>query len=293
MSTLDATLRKHIETLERARGSRVLVLAASNLDIELLPALYEECRMLGPAKRLDVVLHGRGGIVNAARRIALLLRAHAEHLAFIVPFHCQSSATLLTLCADEIVAGELALFSPIDPQLGGTDGATFSGLDIKLFGDMAASWFGLDQERARTESLALLCNSIFPPSLTAFYRANLEIEQIALELLASRRRRSAAGDEADAHRNLVRKLMAGYHSHNYAITGDELAALGLPARRDEMTEMLAWPISTLLQSRVGGAQRASEQQPWFDALLATRAGVRLRRRHAAALAPAWVDDADE
>lgn len=287
MQALAPTLLKNIGTLERMRGSTVLVLAASHLDFELLPALYEQCRALGRVERLDVVLHGRGGVVNAARRIALLLREHATHLAFIVPFHCQSSATLLTLCADEIVAGDLALFSPIDPLLGGADGSTFSGLDIKLFGDMAASWFGIEQETARAESLALLCNSIFPPSLTAFYRTSLEIEQIAHELLA---KRGGASDSA-ADGALVRQLMAGYHSHNYAITGAELAALGLPVKRDDMTEQLAWPISTLLQTTVGGAQRASEDQPWHDALLATRSGVKLRRRHAAALAPEWIDGA--
>lgn len=281
--SLGPDLLRHIARLERARNSTVLVLAASHLDFELLPALYEQCRALGKAERLDVVLHGRGGVVNAARRIALLLRGHAARLGFIVPYHCQSAATLLTLCADEIVAGELALFSPIDPLLGGADGSTFSGLDIKQFGDMAANWFGLDQEQARSESLALLCNSIFPPSLTAFYRSNLEIEQIAHELLASRI--DAAGRD-DAR--LVRQLMAGYHSHNYAITGLELAALGLPLRRDAEAEAVAWEISTLLQDTVGGAQRASEDAPWFDALLATRDGVQLRRRHASALAPAWV-----
>ncbi|MEW6372117.1 MAG: hypothetical protein AB1584_14370 [Pseudomonadota bacterium] len=285
--SLGPNLLRHIGMLERMRNSTVLVLAASHLDIELLPALYEHCRRFGQVERLDVVLHGRGGIVNAARRIALLLRGHARRLSFIVPFHCQSSATLLTLCADEIVAGELALFSPIDPLLGGADGSSFSGLDIKQFGDMAANWFGLEPEQARSEALALLCNSIFPPSLTAFYRTNLEIEQIAGELLATRADAPRPGDA-----QLVQKLMAGYHSHNYAITGAELAALGLPVRRDDAVEALGWDISTLLQETVGGAQRASEDAPWIDALLATRAGVRLRRRHVDALAPVWVSATD-
>lgn len=288
MPSLSPALLQHINTLERMRDSKVLVLAASHLDFELLPALYDHCRALGEVERLDVVLHGRGGFVNAARRIALLLRGQAEHLAFIVPFHCQSAATLLTLCADEIVAGDLALFSPIDPLLGGADGTTFSGLDIKLFGDMAASWFGLEEATARTESLALLCNSIFPPSLTAFYRTNLEIEGIAHELLATRRPPAPGSAGADLAQ-LVRQLMAGYHSHNYAITGPELAALGLPVRRDPMAEQFGWDISTLLQETIGGAQRGSEDAPWHDALLASSAGVQLRRRHASALAPAWVD----
>jgi len=285
MPALTPILPHHIRTLEARRESTVLVLAASHLDFELLPALYEHCRLLGQAERLDVVLQGRGGVVNAARRIALLLRGHARHLSFIVPFHCQSSATLLTLCADEIVAGELALFSPIDPQLGGADGSTFSGLDIKQFGDMAASWFGLPLEQARSESLGLLCNSIFPPSLTAFYRSNLEIEQIGKELLASR----GAGGGGSQDEHIVRQLMSAYHSHNYALTGNELAALGLPVRRDATVEDLAWTISTVLQDTVGGAQRASEDAPWIDALLATRHGVQLRRRHADALAPVWVE----
>lgn len=291
MPSLSPELRRHIGMLEDMRESKVLVLAASHLDFELLPALYEHCRALGAVERLDVVLHGRGGLVNAARRIALLLRGQAEHLSFIVPFHCQSAATLMTLCADEIVAGDLALFSPIDPLLGGADGTTFSGLDIKLFGDMAASWFGLEKEQARTESLALLCNSIFPPSLTAFYRTNLEIEQIAHELLAARRQPATGGGEAGLAQ-LVQQLMSGYHSHNYAITGPELAALGLPVRRDPLAEKFGWAISTLLQEQIGGAQRPSEDAPWFDALLASRAGVQLRRRHASALAPAWIDGAD-
>ena len=284
MRTLSEALREHIGAIERARGSTVLVLAASHLDLELLPALYEECRRFGPADRLDVVLHGRGGIVNAARRVALLLRAHARELRFIVPFHCQSAATLLALCGDEIVAGELALFSPIDPILNGADGTAFSGLDIKQFGAMAEAWFGLDRDAAGAEAVALLANSVFPPSLTAFYRTTLELEQIAHELLATRRQ---PGDRA-THGPLVQQLMAGYHSHNYAITGAELAALGLPVVRDAAVEAAAWDISTRLQAAVGGAQRESEQAPWHDALLATRAGVRLRRRHHSLLAPAWI-----
>ena len=76
-----AALIDHIAQIERRRDSRVLVLAASHLDMELLPALYRHCRALAPARRLDVVLHGRGGVVHAARRIALLLREQAAHLA--------------------------------------------------------------------------------------------------------------------------------------------------------------------------------------------------------------------
>jgi hypothetical protein len=281
-----AHLGEHIARIEHERDSKVLVMAASHLDIELLPALYDACEEIGRAPRLDVVLHGRGGVVNAARRIALLLRRSAEHLSFIVPFHCESAATLLTLCGDEIMAGELALFSPIDPQLDGAGGGSFSGLDIERFGDMAQDWFGIEGDSARAESLALLCNSIFPPSLTAFYRTTRELAAIGEELLAFQR----PDLEARERQAIVRHLMSAYHSHNYAIGPDELARLGLRVRRDQALERLAWPLSKLLQATVGGGVRDSDDDEFNDALLATRATLRVRRRRPGGLAPLWHEE---
>jgi hypothetical protein len=281
-----AHLGEHIARIEHERDSKVLVMAASHLDIELLPALYDACEEIGRAPRLDVVLHGRGGVVNAARRIALLLRRSADQLSFIVPFHCESAATLLTLCGDEIMAGELALFSPIDPQLDGAGGGSFSGLDIERFGDMAQDWFGIEGDSARAESLALLCNSIFPPSLTAFYRTTRELAAIGEELLAFQR----PDLEADGRQAIVRHLMSAYHSHNYAIGPDELARLGLRVRRDQALERLAWPLSKLLQATVGGGVRDSDDDEFADALLATRATLRVRRRRPGGLAPLWHEE---
>ncbi|AWL05436.1 hypothetical protein ACFOHT_16725 [Massilia oculi] len=281
-----AHLGEHIARIERERDSKVLVMAASHLDIELLPALYDACEEIGRAPRLDVVLHGRGGVVNAARRIALLLRRSADQLSFIVPFHCESAATLLTLCGDEIMAGELALFSPIDPQLDGAGGGSFSGLDIERFGDMAQDWFGIEGDSARAESLALLCNSIFPPSLTAFYRTTRELAAIGEELLAFQR----PDLEAGARQAIVRHLMSAYHSHNYAIGPDELARLGLRVRRDQALERLAWPLSKLLQATVGGGVRDSDDDEFNDAVLATRAALRVRRRRPGGLAPLWREE---
>ena len=273
----------HLRALELARDSRAIVLAASHLDMELLPALYELCQGIGRVPRLDVVLHGRGGIVNAARRIALVLRQHARHLSFIVPFHCESAATLLALGADEIIAGDLALFSPIDPQLDGAEGGALSSLDIKRFGDMARQWFGVDASEARQQSLALLCGSIFPPSLTAFYRTTLELAQIGEELLAWQ----LPDATQEARRTIVEQLVNGYHSHNYALTREELAGLGLTMARDAQAERLGWLISTQLQASIGGALRSAPDQPWNDALLASRDGVQLRCQRPGGFAPLW------
>src|SRR3989338_1865805 len=121
MSFLRATdFRSTLAQIEQRRDSKVLVLAATNLDLDLLPQLYNELQASGPVRQLDLVLQSRGGEVNASRRIAMLLRSYCEQLHVLVPFYCQSAATLLALAADQIIAGELAMFSPIDPHLHGS-----------------------------------------------------------------------------------------------------------------------------------------------------------------------------
>ena len=129
------------------------MLAAAELDLTLLPTLYNELLRIGPVAQLDVLIQSRGGEVNASRRIAMLLRSFCQRLTFLVPYYCQSAATLLVLAADDLIAGELAMFSPIDPHLhGGTgEGAatTLSCQDIQQFGVMAQHWFGLTPEQAK------------------------------------------------------------------------------------------------------------------------------------------------
>ncbi|WP_341503681.1 hypothetical protein [Gallaecimonas sp. GXIMD4217] len=276
-----------LRELEGARDSRVLVLCASHLDMELLPALYAQLNDMGRQRRLDVVLQARGGEINAVRRMALLLRRFSDHLAFIVPYHCQSSGTILALAGDEIIAGDLALFSPIDPHLHGSAGqgesSAMSCEDIRQFGEMSRDWFGVDPDEARAQSLSLLCQSIFPPTLTAFYRSTLELKQIGRELLGSQ----LPGADRERLDGIVAALMFGYHSHDYAITGDELHALGLNIRRHEEVERLAWELSLCLQGIVGGGQRSADDQPWHDALIAATRSLRVRTRTMEALNGQW------
>ncbi len=281
---------KQIKEIESLRDSQVLVLAASNLELEMLPQLYEQLLKIGKVKRLDVVLHSRGGIVNSARRIALLLRQFTDHLCFIIPYYCESSATILTLAADEIIAGDLAIFTPIDPHLHGgcdADGAestSMSCLDIKMFGNMSEDWFGVNANEAREQSLSLLCNSIFPPTLTAFYRTTLELQQIGEELI----RYQLPELDLEGRSKIVQHLLFNYHSHNYAITREEMIAIGLKVKSDLTIEPLAWEISQILQTVVGGGLRQTMDEPWKDMLIATSAQVVLREKRNDGFMPRWI-----
>jgi hypothetical protein len=274
------TIQACIEQLETERQSQVLVLAASQLEIELLPSLYEALSRLGRCQELDVVFYSRGGVVNAARRIALLLREFAGRVRFLVPHYCESAGTVTALSADEIIAGPLAIFSPIDPLLSSAGTAagggplSLSAQDLRLFGEMSSEWFGLEPNEAKARALSVLCDNIFPSTLTSFYRATLEMQSICTELLS----RHMADDEDGRLQAIAAKLIFGYHSHTYALTRDDLRALGLPIRTDAAVEATTWPIARTLRALIGPGARASVEDDWFDAFIATRHGAAARRR---------------
>jgi len=282
-------IRAHIEEIERRRNSRVLVFAASQLETELLPALYDTLLEIGRTERLDVLLQCRGGAVSAARAVALLLHQFTGRLSFIVPDRCTSSATIAALAAHEIVAGPAAQFSPVDPLLQAplaTDGAepsAISAQDVRLFGEMSREWFGLAEGEARLKAFSVLCENVFPTTLTAFYRSTLEVEAVCLELL------SLHMDETmeEQKKAIVASLMFGHHSHGFTLMRSDLSAIGLPLRSDPATEDAAWEVARALRASVGGGARPSARDDWTDALLASRSGSRWRRRSPDALGPAW------
>jgi serine dehydrogenase proteinase len=281
-------VKRRLEALERARGSRVLLLATSHLELDLLPALYDALREIGPTRRLDVLFHCCGGVANAARRVALLLHGFTDHLAFIVPDRCESSGMIAALSAREIVAGPAAIFSPVDPHLEAAPGSgetrsAISAQDVRLFARMSERWFGLAEDEARAKALAVLCESIFPTTLTSFYRSTLEVEAIGAELLAL----GLPAASPEARSQIVDALVYGHHSHGFALTRDDLRALGLPVREDEAAEAMAWDIARILRPALGAGARRSPGDDWFDALVATSAGSMRRRRSPDGLAPRW------
>lgn len=277
-----------IVAIEQARNSRVLVLAASNLDLDILPPLYDTLGTIGRVRRLDVVISCRGGVASAARRIALLMHEFTDHLSFIVPDRCESSGTIAALAAREIIAGPVAVFSPVDPLLQAASSATdgvgaISAQDIRLFGTMVRDWFALSETEASGNAVKVLCDNIFPPSLTAFYRSTLEIEAICQELLALH----LPLEPREIITRVVQSLLFGYHSHGFPLSGSDLCAIGLPVRSDSTIEKLAWEIAGKLRASVGGPTRRQLDEDWFDSLLATRSGAIRRRRSQGALNSVW------
>lgn len=284
-----------LKTMQLSESHKTLLFGSSHLQMDVLPQLYEALNDIGHCDNLDVIIvYCRGGEVNVARRIGLLLREFASHVRFIVPYYCQSAATILSLCANEIIAGPMAIFSPIDPQLHGAENGSsgpmsLSAQEIKTFATMAQDWFALPGLDAQTKSLELLSNNIFPPTMASFYRSCEEIKLIATEMLDFQ----LPHETPEARQKIVEKLLFGYHSHEYAISGDDLNKLGLNVKRNKEVEEWAWSITQAWQPFIGGKNRTSETASWNDTVIATPKGIRARHRRADAPAPSWQYFPDE
>lgn len=279
-------LRDRLRALEAHTGVRTLLLAASNIDLDLLPPLDDALARIGPVPRLDVVVYLRGGEVEAARQLAFRLQAATPRLRFLVPHFCASSGTILALAADEILAGPLAMFSPIDPHLAGAGDrpdlpAVLSAEDLRRLPEAIEAWFGLAPDVAAAQARALLDARIAPETLATFERTVRALEATGDALLA----RHIASPEARAA--IVRTLLTGYGSHDYAITGDELRALGLPVTRDPAIEALAWDVTCAVRRTIGPESRASLSEDWHDAAVADTQAVALRRRTRGQRAGTW------
>lgn len=278
------TLRERLHRLRMHTGVPTLVLAASNIDAGLSPALDDALARIGFVPQLDVVVWLRGGEVDAAHRLALRLHAATGRLRFVVPHVCASSGTLMALAAGEILTGPLAMFSPIDPHLAGGGAGmpeVLSSEDLRRLPEALQMLFGLPEAAASAQALALLARRMSPATLATFHRTAVAMETKADALLAlhdpSRERRE----------RIVRDLLEGHGSHDDAITGDELRALGLPVVRDAAIEALAWDVACAVRATIGPESRASLADDWHDAAVGDADVLALRRRTRGRRAGTW------
>lgn len=266
------------------KEQQILVIAASHLDMDLLPQLYNHLNILGFTNTLNVLLYTRGGDVNATRRIALLLNDYCHNLNIIAPHYCQSSGTLLALSANAVYFSPLSIFSAIDPHLHGGQGdqnAALSSADIKLFSDMSKDWFNTEVAD-KSNMLSMLCEHIFPPTLTTFYRTVLEVKEIAQELL------KLAGQHCKTTQSkIIDTLMFSYHSHDYAITGTQLAKLDLPFKTDLRINAATWPLVEFFSLHVGGGNRNELNESWCDSIIVCEKSCSSRWKDMSGLNPKW------
>jgi ClpP class serine protease len=213
-----------IRAIEQAHGTRVITMihrqekrslfgfpVARHIDLEdaqtIIAAIKETPRDLP----IDLILHTPGGLVLAAMQIARAVEAHPAKVTVYIPVYAMSGGTLIALAADEIVLGEFSVLGPIDPQIMGFPAASIvRARDSKPVSEV----FDLTLVLADVSEKALA-----------------QVKKGAVELLTPRMEQAAAEALAD-------KLAGGHWTHDYALTAEEAASLGLPVKVGMPAEVL-------------------------------------------------------
>lgn len=153
-----------------------------------------------------------------------MLRQFADHLTVIVPLHCHSAGTLLSLGADEIVMTKQATLGPIDPSVNTALNPPVPGksadVRVPISVEDVAGYFDLAKEIAeldrKTEAMSAvmqkLVDNVHPLALGGVFRAREQIKKLARKLLD----KHYGGSEADKDK-IISVLCSEAGSHDYSI----------------------------------------------------------------------------
>lgn len=215
---LEVMRRRKISTIERERGSRVILLVHRQETMRFLgfpivqfinmndtEEIIHAIRMTDPEMPLDVILHTPGGLALAAVQIARALKDHRGHTTVFVPHYAMSGGTLIALAADTIVLGSHAVLGPIDPQIDGRPAAAIIEATAR-------------KPVAEVDDETLILESISR-------KAVAQLKAALTELLAGK-----FDDERRA--GVAVLLTSGKWTHDYGITAAEAAEMGFPVNTD-------------------------------------------------------------
>jgi Serine dehydrogenase proteinase len=236
-----------IARLEQARSSRVITAVMGDRPAmetriagDLIPVVARHLREIGKQKRIDLFLYSTGGDVMIGYRIVALIREYCDHFAVLVPFKCQSTATLIALGADEIVMLPEGHLSPVDPSTTGPYNPILQGHlfqpgtplpflpvsveEVVSYVHLAKEVAGIQGEAGLVTVFEKLTNDIRPLALGQVYRARTQIRMLSRKLLQMHM------DAADEQRidGVVSYLTEKLYSHDYLISRKEARTLGLP-----------------------------------------------------------------
>lgn len=215
---LEAARLQAIATLERQRGTRVIVLIHRQealalfgiplfryINIEDAEELLRAVRMTPPDRPIDLILHTPGGLVLASEQIARALCDHPAKVTVFVPHYAMSGGTLIALAVDEIVMDPHAVLGPVDPQLGEYPAASvLRAVELK----------GPQKVDDRTLILADVAQ-----------KAIWQVRRLLEEILSAKM-------PEDKAKQLASLLSEGTWTHDYPICAEEAKALGLPVNTD-------------------------------------------------------------
>lgn len=123
-------LTERLAEIEKASGRDVLVVygpIVSGLDNAVHEAL-EAIPDRNPDKKLTLMLHTGGGIVEVVERMVETIRNRYTDVSAVILDRAMSAGTILALSCDSILMTDFSRLGPIDPQVERPDGSLVAAL---------------------------------------------------------------------------------------------------------------------------------------------------------------------
>jgi ClpP class serine protease len=212
-----------IRKIEQKRNSRVITMLHRQeslsllgiplrrfIDIEDSEQVLRAIRLTPETIPIDLVVHSPGGLVLASEQIARALHRHAAKVTVIVPHYAMSGGTMLALSADEILMDDNAVLGPVDPQIGQWPAVSI----LKVVEEKPI-------ERVKDETLILA---------DIARKARSQVQEFVMNVLLDDFPEERANAIAD-------QLTKGQWTHDYPLTFEALAKIGLPVSSDIPNEV--------------------------------------------------------
>jgi hypothetical protein len=233
--------QKIIGQIEEKLGERLITYwnsSKGSICSNDVNGLYGLLRNLGDVDRLSLFIKSDGGSGQASLRMVNLLRQFVKRLTVLVPFECQSAATMLALGADRILMGPLAHLSAVDTSLT----HDMSPIDrdnnrVSVSQDELQRVVKLWQQQSKgtkSNPYEALFQYVHPLVIGAVDRSSALSTKLCLEILSYHLK------DARRAKQISTTLNSGYPSHSYPITLKEASRIGLKAEplADEVNELL-------------------------------------------------------
>lgn len=223
-----------IKKIEEKRNSRVITYLTSDrpgptnarIAGDIIPIISQQLRKIGKVENIDLFLFSQGGDTMVPWRLVSMIREYCDKFSVLIPYKAHSSATMISLGADEIVMTDLSEISPIDPSTANIFNPSdpqnpqnkipISVEDVMAYFDLAKNKFGIKSDEDLTKIFNKFIESnpqIHPLSLGNINRTHNLIRILAERLLKSHNTPMSHEVINEIVDNLTEKL----YSHQYFI----------------------------------------------------------------------------
>lgn len=239
--------------LEQLRASKLLVYCTSdrknaetNIAPDILGPFVNHLDKIGDVDKISLFLYSKGGVTLAGWSLVNLIRSFCKDFEVIIPFHCHSTATLISLGANRIVMTKQATLGPIDPSTNGlmNPQININGQSIRVpvsvehvsgYLEMAKDELQITDSKDLKDIYLKLTDLIHPLSLGNVHRSKSQIQMLAKKLLKYHEIK-----EEDVEK-VIYFLCSESGSHDYTIYRREAKeSLGLNIEKpdDELYEVI-------------------------------------------------------